>query len=683
MQSWCNSAWCLAIYVCFFSLVAAVPNFVFIIADDLGWNDIGYHAATNAYTPVLDALRADGLEFDRFYVYPKCAPTRTSFFTGSRAHNLGMQNGVGLTGSMPCSLDLGPGSSTSTRSFWTHRLKACNNYQNYLIGKWHCGFFEWADTPLFRGFDSFLGFYHGTLNYTAFTYDGIVDFTEGNTLITTPSSYGTYATNVWADEAVEIIKDIAISGNAGNEQPFTLTVAFNAPHSPIEAIQPYKNQVKALSTHTFKGDDVTRIDYVSMVRAMDKQIEKIVETLKGQRINNVPMWKNTWVWFFSDNGAVNEYGSSYPLRGAKETLFEGGVRAPAFVTGGPLPDDLVGERTDQLVHISDIAKTVCTQSGSDCSDVEMDGVDLTSLIENTAATNTELEDRYIVLNANNYECEATYNGQTVCGGILKDYGSDGIFKAVIGNQIVGKKETTYGWTALNSQQYHSDPTVDCGGDAPSFTTTFLDTDCANNNQVCLFNLTGDPCEHEDLSTDAAFEDILGDLMAELQAQYDSQLEPFFASCVGSGQQRATAVENGGWTPWAEDYYDPGDDYTLANTVELTDTCPASYPAEAEWGERDDFAKGADDNEPAQQQPDEEPNPLVVLSLQSPSWVMSVVGLLSVLLVLNMACMCHLWWCKKARGGAVSFGKAKRSGYGPVKVNDSEMDDSEVAVNVVE
>ena len=82
------------------------------------------------YTPILDKLKQNALELNRFYTYPKCAPTRSSFFTGHEAHKNRMQHLVGLTGKMACGID-----QSQRKLFWTQRLKSCQNYENFLIGK--------------------------------------------------------------------------------------------------------------------------------------------------------------------------------------------------------------------------------------------------------------------------------------------------------------------------------------------------------------------------------------------------------------------------------------------------------------------------------------------------------------------------------------------------------------------
>ena len=164
---------------------------------------------------------------------------------------------------------------------------------------------------MFRGFDTFLGFYHGEINYFNFTNADILDFHD-NYNQTYPEQ-DDYATDIWADESIDILKSKALNND---DTPFTLTIAFNAPHSPFHSRQPWRSQI--LHHGSFSDDSTkTRKDYVSMIRAMDDRIGDIIDTLKTEMINGVSLWNNSWVYWFSDNGPVITAGNAYPLRGAK------------------------------------------------------------------------------------------------------------------------------------------------------------------------------------------------------------------------------------------------------------------------------------------------------------------------------------------------------------------------------
>eukprot|EP01084_Bolivina_argentea_P040821 75349_1 len=469
------------------------PNFVIIVADDLGWNDVGYHGATNAYTPNIDSLLNEALEFDRFYAYPLCAPTRATLMTGRYTHKLGMQHLIGLTDRMACGIE----QSTSTNVFWSQRIKECQGYNNHMIGKWHIGHFKWSETPTLRGFDTFIGFYHGSIDYFDMTSsrDGEIDWNDGTTS-RRPLNSEDYTTDVFANRACDILDDISRTQDV---TPFSMFLSFNSPHSPIISVQPYKSEADA--AETFTDDD--RLDFVSMITSLDTKIGEIVNELKTITVNGQTLWSNTWVLFFSDNGPnFASTGSSFPLRGSKRSLFEGGVRVPAFITGGRLPSSLRGESTNEIIHIADCYKTICTLSESDCSDLALDGKDLTPLITDDPNFHGFTDDdTEIILNVDDEDCDGFWNGNRVCGGIIRKFGND-IFKAVIGNYVIGFG-SRFQWNQLASQHLQSAPTVNCGSSRPDLSfgsfRQFAVQDCANNNEVCLYNLSDDPCEHNDLS----------------------------------------------------------------------------------------------------------------------------------------------------------------------------------------
>ena len=129
------------------------PNFVYLVADDLGYNDVSWRESTNIYTPRLEQLTNKAVELMRFYVTPKCSPTRTAFFTGRYTHKLGMQHNVGLTETSTCGME--PGMGVSGTTFWSERLKSCQGYKNYYLGKWHMVcflrlFFLFMNTSIFE-----------------------------------------------------------------------------------------------------------------------------------------------------------------------------------------------------------------------------------------------------------------------------------------------------------------------------------------------------------------------------------------------------------------------------------------------------------------------------------------------------------------------------------------------------
>ena len=140
-----------------FAMNATKPNILFILADDLGWNDVGYNNGSNIYSPHIDNLAYTGLILNKYYVQPICSATRAAFLTGRYPIHTGMQveslSPSSLYG-LPLKYKLLP-----------QQLKEYGNYSTHLIGKWHLGYFNWSYVPNNRGFDTFFGYYNGQETY--------------------------------------------------------------------------------------------------------------------------------------------------------------------------------------------------------------------------------------------------------------------------------------------------------------------------------------------------------------------------------------------------------------------------------------------------------------------------------------------------------------------------------------
>ena len=255
--------------------------------------------------------------------------------------------------------------------------------------------------------------------------------------------------------------------------------------------------------------------------------------------------------------------------------YPGGIRVPALISGGKLPLSMRGKKTEELFHITDIYATICTQSGSNCDDLSLNGRDLTDLIEDRQTQsnlniNNVPHERSIIINVNNYQCSSSWNGRTICGAIIKQT-SSGIFKAVIGNDIAGT-DAKYAWNQLHTQSRQGLPTVQCNGNQPNFNARFRRNNCATLRRVCLFNLSNDPCEYSDLSGNGAYQDILIELMEELLIEYVFQTQTFISYCPISRIGSNLAKRIGYYKPWAEDYFSDSQ-YSIDNDKGLIDACP--------------------------------------------------------------------------------------------------------------
>ncbi len=320
------------------NLLAAKPaktekmNIVIILADDLGWGNVGFHGS-NIRTPHLDQLAKEGIQLDRFYTAPVSSPTRAGLMTGRYPNRFGIRETV-----IPPWRDFGLDPEEETLAAMLGKAGYPNRA---IIGKWHLGHSRKAYYPLSMGFTHFYGHLNGAIDYFTHEREGELDWHRD-----WETSYDKgYSTDLISDEAVKCINEYS------GKDPFFLYVAYNAPHGPLQAkpedIALYTDDIQKLS-----GQEKKQVTYAAMVTCMDRGIGEILKTIKEKGIEN-----NTLVLFFSDNGAEpNGGGSNLPLRGSKFQEWDGGVRVPAVIR---YPDKLKGKRQiDQVMGFVDVMPTI-------------------------------------------------------------------------------------------------------------------------------------------------------------------------------------------------------------------------------------------------------------------------------------------------------------------------------------
>jgi len=303
---------------------AGKPNIVFILADDLGFNDVGYHGS-RIKTPNIDKLASEGVRLEQFYVQPVCSPTRSSLMTGRYPMRYGLQVGVVRPWAKH-------GLPLEERTLAQALGEA--GYKTAICGKWHLGHLDSRYLPTARGFDHQYGHYNGALNYFTHIRDKGLDWHRNDK----PLEEEGYTTDLLADESVRLIERHDLS------RPLFLYVPFNAVHSPFQAPEPYDNMYKGIKARN------KRI-YAGMVTCMDDAIGRIISALdkRGMR-------RNTLIIFCSDNGGVGGIADNGSLRGHKAQLYEGGVRVPATATWpGVLK---AGAIVQQPLHIVDMYPTL-------------------------------------------------------------------------------------------------------------------------------------------------------------------------------------------------------------------------------------------------------------------------------------------------------------------------------------
>ncbi len=356
------------------SLAAEKPNILVIVADDLGFADLGVHGGKAVPTPNIDALAASGIRCTNGYVSaPYCSPTRAGFLTGRYQTRFGHEFNPHVGEETKLGLPL------EQKTIADHLRSA--GYATGLVGKWHQGFSP-AHHPQSRGFDHYFGFLVGGHNYilhkdakprfgTAHSHDLIYRGREVQQL-------DGYTTDLFTDEALAFI-------DRQNEKPWFLYLAYNAVHTPLEALEKHQARIPADIT------DPARRSYLSLLLGLDDAIGRV-----RAHLTKTGKERDTLVIFFSDNGGpgrkpIFAYNTAVnlPLRGDKGQTLEGGIRVPFFVSW---PGKLAaGKVYDEPVISLDILPTALTLAGKKVPD-NCDGVDLLPYLrgENKAAPHASL-----------------------------------------------------------------------------------------------------------------------------------------------------------------------------------------------------------------------------------------------------------------------------------------------------
>ncbi len=319
------------------------PNILFILADDLGWADVGWHGGP-IKTPHLDRLAASGAILEQFYVLHVCSPTRAALMTGRYPMRYGLQVGVVRPWARY-------GLPLEERTLAQSLREA--GYQTAICGKWHLGHFQRPYLPTQRGFDHQYGHYNGMLDYFIHTRDGGFDWHRDDQA----NGDKGYTTRLLADEAVRLIR----AQDRG--KPLFLYVPFNAVHEPLQVPPKYKEPYASLPE--------PRRTYAGMVAAMDEAVGRILAAL-----DETGLRKDTLIIFSSDNGgpAPGRITSNGPLRAGKGTVYEGGVRVPAFAAW---PDHIrPGTTVNQPLHVVDWYPTLLKLAGASLDQpLPLDGLD--------------------------------------------------------------------------------------------------------------------------------------------------------------------------------------------------------------------------------------------------------------------------------------------------------------------
>ncbi|CAO1393268.1 unnamed protein product [Diamesa hyperborea] len=515
------------------------PNIVIIMADDLGFNDVSFHGSFEIPTPNIDALAYNGVILNRFYTPPLCTPSRSSLMTGKYPTSLGMQHFV-IPSDEPWGLGL-------EEKLMPQYFKEAG-YSTALIGKWHLGFFQEQYTPTKRGFDShfgYLGPYIGYYNYSLTMFDR--NYTEGydmrrNLTVADDINPKPYVTELFTNEAVKKIQ------SHNQTSPLFLVINHLAPHAgnenmPMEAPQDEIDKFMHIP-------DIKRRTLAAMISILDRGVGDVVKAIKDKGI-----LENTIIMFYSDNGAPtyglhSTLGSNYPLRGQKQSGWEGASRNVAVVYS-PLIKNPKRVSND-FIHVSDLLVSLTSAAGIKIHNTALDGINQWPTIS-TGRTTTRDEIIYNIdtifgFSALSYRGMKIVNG-TLANGIYDDWLGDSgyngtsddpeyyaktVLESLAGTAIETSRRKVQQLRVSKITRLRNSATVQCVYTTPRIL-------CNLKIAPCLYDIINDPCEQNNLA------DVLPLKMALMKKRLDKWITKVLPTRRKPADPKCNPINfNGNW-----------------------------------------------------------------------------------------------------------------------------------------
>ncbi|XP_020507486.3 arylsulfatase I [Labrus bergylta] len=480
------------------------PHLIFIMVDDQGYGDIGYHGS-DIHTPVLDRLAEDGVKLENYYVQPICSPSRSQLMTGRYQIHTGLQHSI-IRSRQPLCLPL------EIPTLPEHLAEA--GYATHMVGKWHLGFCRPNCLPTGRGFHSFLGTLTGSGDHYSYqSCDGAeacgFDLHDGNRPAWEMT--GNYSTLLY----IERVKQILRSHNP--QKPLFLYLSLQAAHTPLQVPDYFLHQYASQSNRL-------RRHYAAMLSCLDDGVGQVVQELKTSGL-----YQNSVLIYSSDNGGQPlSGGSNWPLRGGKGTYWEGGIKAVGFVHSPLLKRK--GVVSKALIHVSDWFPTLLGLAGAMKSNDSLDGHNVWRTIsEGLVSPRTE-----ILLNIDPVSRKpgepydkALFNGFGIWDTAVRAAIRAGDWKLLTGNVGDGDwippqalPDGPDRWQRLEKQR--NEP----------------------GKSVWLFNITADPYERSDLAE--ARPEVVKHLLIRL-AKYNQTAVT--ARNPPDDPMADPELHGGVWTPW--------------------------------------------------------------------------------------------------------------------------------------
>ena len=484
-------------------VAADKPHVVFMLVDDWGWANVGYHRdppTREVDTLNIDSLVKDGLELDQHYVYRFCSPSRSALISGRLPIHVNDQN-QNIDPYNPKDPVSGYAGIPRNMTGLATKMKEAG-YATHMVGKWHAGGATPDHLPTGRGFDTSFGYLNGANDYYTEVHQScnktpIVDLWDTDKPATGVNGTGpdNYEEALFAERILQVVK------NHDASTPLFLYYAPHIVHAPYEVPERYLEKFSFI-------DYKPRQTYAAMVKYLDDVVGNLTAALKQRGMRDNLLFITS-----SDNGGpIQQAANNYPLKGGKYSKFQGGIRVNAFVSGGYLPDKMRGQKTDGYIHLADWYATLCGLAGVDPTDKAaakaklppIDSLDVWPLIsgQNSTSPRTDIPTSH----------------DTLISGDYKIITGDVEYSTWTGPQFPN--------TTTEAKQIHV--TEHCG-------------------DGCLFNIKEDPFEHVNLAK--TMPKVLSQMQSKLQKYQQTYFNPDRGNSWPGACETALNKYGGFWGPF--------------------------------------------------------------------------------------------------------------------------------------